>query len=232
MTYRVGIDIGGTFTDFAMLKGDEVVLHKNLSTPEDRSLGAMEGLGKLAAMEGLAPGDFLAACEAIVHGTTVADNTLIEMNGAVTGLITTEGFRDEVEYRRGFKEDIWDVRLAPPKPITPRRRRLTVSERILHDGSPEAGVALISPRTARDPVASAARVRWAWGPAREATLAGLRGATRSQAGAVWAAVAASYASEVDAGAAAARVQAQLAAVAATPGFVERFGALPAPGPMA
>jgi len=135
MTYRVGIDIGGTFTDFALLKGDEVILHKNLSTPEDRSVGVMEGLGKLAEKEGLPLREFLGRCEAIVHGTTVADNTLIEMNGAVTGLITTEGFRDELEYRRGFKEDFWDVRLAPPKQITPRRRRLTVSERILHDGS-------------------------------------------------------------------------------------------------
>jgi N-methylhydantoinase A len=135
MTYRVGIDIGGTFTDFALLKGEEVILHKNLSTPEDRSLGVIEGLGKLAEKEGLALADFLGRCDAIVHGTTVADNTLIEMNGAVTGLITTEGFRDEIEYRRGFKEDIWDVRLEPPKQITPRRRRLTVPERLLHDGS-------------------------------------------------------------------------------------------------
>src|SRR3546814_1729524 len=54
---------------------------------------------------------------------------------AITGLITTEGFRDEIEYRRGYKEDIWDVRLAPPKEITPRRRRLTVPERVLFDGS-------------------------------------------------------------------------------------------------
>lgn len=135
MSYRVGIDIGGTFTDFALLKGTEVILHKNLSTPEDRSVGVLEGLGKLAEKEGLSLRDFLGQCEAIVHGTTVADNTLIEMNGALTGLITTEGFRDEIEYRRGFKEDIWDVRLAPPKQITPRRRRLTVPERILHDGS-------------------------------------------------------------------------------------------------
>jgi N-methylhydantoinase A len=135
MKYRIGIDIGGTFTDFALLKGEEVILHKNLSTPEDRSLGVMEGLQALADKEGLPLGEFLGQCEAIVHGTTVADNTLIEMNGAVTGLITTEGFRDELEYRRGFKEDIWDVRLEPPKPIAPRRRRLTVPERVLHDGS-------------------------------------------------------------------------------------------------
>lgn len=135
MEYRVGIDIGGTFTDFALLKGTEVVLHKNLSTPADQSIGVMEGLEKLAAMEQLTLGDFLGQCAAIVHGTTIADNTLIEMNGAVTGLITTEGFRDELEYRRGFKEDIWDVRLPPPPQIVPRRRRLTVPERILFDGT-------------------------------------------------------------------------------------------------
>jgi len=133
--YRVGIDVGGTFTDFALLKGSEVVLHKNLSTPEDRSIGVMTGLKKLAEIERMPLGNFLGQCDAIVHGTTIADNTLIEMNGALTGLITTEGFRDEVEYRRGFKEDIWDVRLSPPEQITPRRRRLTVPERILFDGS-------------------------------------------------------------------------------------------------
>ncbi len=135
MTYRVGIDIGGTFTDFALLKDDSVVLEKTLSTPEDHSLGVMEGLEKLAAQEALSLGDFLEKVEAIIHGTTIADNTLIEMNGAVTGLLTTEGFRDEFELRRGFKEDIWDVRLLPPQPIAPRRRRLTVPERILADGS-------------------------------------------------------------------------------------------------
>ena len=77
----------------------------------------------------------LGRVDAIVHGTTVGDNTLIEMNGAVTGLLTTAGFRDELELRRGYKEDIWDVRLPPPHPIVPRRRRLGVPERILFDGS-------------------------------------------------------------------------------------------------
>lgn len=135
MNYRVGIDVGGTFTDFALLKGPEVVLYKNLSTPEDRSLGVMSGLSKLAEMEGVSLQEFLQRCDAVVHGTTVADNTLIEMNGAVTGLITTEGFRDEIALRRGFKESIWDVRLEPPQEITPRRRRLTVPERMLFDGT-------------------------------------------------------------------------------------------------
>jgi N-methylhydantoinase A len=135
MSYRIGIDIGGTFTDFAVLKGSELILHKNLSTSADRSIGVMTGLKHIADRENLQLSDFLRRCAAIVHATTIADNTLIEMNGALTGLITTEGFRDEMEYRRGFKESIWDVRLAPPKQITPRRRRLTVPERIVFDGS-------------------------------------------------------------------------------------------------
>jgi N-methylhydantoinase A len=135
VSYRVGIDIGGTFTDFALSNGDAVSMYKNLSTPEDRSVGVMTGLAKLAEMEGLDLETFLGRCEAIVHGTTVADNTLIEMNGAITGLITTEGFRDEIALRRGFKESIWDVRLEPPKEITPRRRRMAVPERVLFDGS-------------------------------------------------------------------------------------------------
>jgi N-methylhydantoinase A len=133
--YRVGIDIGGTFTDFALLKADGIVLEKTLSTPHDNSLAVMEGLEKLATREGRSLVDFVSEVEAIIHGTTIADNTLIQMNGAVTGLLATEGFRDELELRRGFKEDIWDVRLQAPTFIVPRRRRLTVPERILADGS-------------------------------------------------------------------------------------------------
>jgi N-methylhydantoinase A len=137
MAYRVGIDIGGTFTDFALLREAEgdVRLYKNLTTPEDRSLGVMSGLARLAEMEGKSLEAFLSECDAIVHGTTVADNALIEMDGALTGLICTEGFRDEMEYRRGFKESIWDPTLPPPSQIVPRRRRLTVPERIMADGS-------------------------------------------------------------------------------------------------
>ena len=135
MSWRLGVDIGGTFTDFALDKGDALVLEKVLSTPADRSLAVMQGIEKLAAREGLALADFLARLEAIVHGTTIADNTLIEGNGAVTGLVTSAGFRDELELRRGYKEDIWDVRLPPPRAIVPRRRRLGVPERIRFDGS-------------------------------------------------------------------------------------------------
>jgi N-methylhydantoinase A len=135
MSFRVGIDIGGTFTDFALLSGTDLILEKALSTPQDRSEAVMTGLEKLAQHQGLSLRDFLAEVEVIIHGTTVADNTLIEMNGAVTGLLTTDGFRDEIELRRGFKEDIWDVRLEPPLAIVPRRRRLGIPERVLFDGS-------------------------------------------------------------------------------------------------
>jgi N-methylhydantoinase A len=136
MTYRVGIDIGGTFTDFALLRDDgTIALYKNLTTPEDRAIGVISGLQRLAEREGLDFPEFLARCEVIVHATTVADNALIEMQGAITGLICTQGFRDEMEYRRGFKESIWDATLPPPPQIVPRRRRLTVPERIMADGS-------------------------------------------------------------------------------------------------
>ena len=135
MTYRVGIDIGGTFTDFALQRDEGVIVDKVLSTPDDRSIAVMSGLEKLASREGLDLETFLGKVQALIHGTTVADNTLIEMNGAVTGLLTTQGFRDELELRRGYKEDIWDVRLPAPPPIAPRRRRLGVPERMLFDGS-------------------------------------------------------------------------------------------------
>jgi N-methylhydantoinase A len=135
MSYRIGIDIGGTFTDFALLHNQTLLLHKNLSTPEDRSVGVIQGLQHLAQSQGKTLAEFLGEVDAIIHGTTVADNTLIEMNGACTGLLTTAGFRDELELRRGYKEDIWDVRLPPPTPIIPRRRRLGVPERIRFDGT-------------------------------------------------------------------------------------------------
>ncbi|HVH05348.1 MAG TPA: hydantoinase/oxoprolinase family protein [Myxococcota bacterium] len=135
MSWRVGVDIGGTFTDLALQKDDALVVDKVLSTPADRSLAVMEGLEKLAAREGLTLRDFLGRLDALVHGTTVGDNTLIEGNGAVVGLLTTAGFRDELELRRGYKEDIWDVRLPAPPALVPRRRRLGVPERVRFDGS-------------------------------------------------------------------------------------------------
>ena len=131
MGYRIGIDVGGTFTDFVVARpSGGIGLFKESTTLPDQSLGVMAGLAKLAAAEGLEPRELLERTELVVHGTTTADNTMIEMNGAVTGLITTEGHRDEIEIRRGYKEDIWDPACPPPRPIAQRRRRFGVPERL------------------------------------------------------------------------------------------------------
>jgi N-methylhydantoinase A len=135
MSFRVGIDVGGTFTDFVLVRSDgSLRLAKNPTTPHDQSEGIVTGIEQLARSEHLTLGELLADTTSIVHGTTTADNTLIEMNGAVTGLITTQGHRDEIELRRGFKEDIWDPALPPPPPIAARRRRIGVPERLDYSG--------------------------------------------------------------------------------------------------
>jgi N-methylhydantoinase A len=129
--YRVGIDVGGTFTDFLLAPpAGGVRLAKEPTTLPDQSEGVMRGLARLAGEEGLSLDAFLARTDLVVHGTTTADNTMIEMNGARTGLVTTEGHRDEIEIRRGYKEDIWDPAYPPPIPIAPRRRRFGVPERL------------------------------------------------------------------------------------------------------
>lgn len=134
--YRVGIDVGGTFTDLVLVRPDRSIhLDKAPTTLHDQSEGVMNGLARLAASEGLPLERLLAATDRIVHGTTTADNTMIQMNGAVTGLVTTAGHRDEIELRRGFKEDIWDPSFPPPPPICPRRRRLGVPERLDFEGN-------------------------------------------------------------------------------------------------
>ena len=135
MTYRVGIDVGGTFTDLVLVgPGGKLVLDKHPTTPHDQSVGVLGGIAQLAAREGLSRDDLLAATDLIVHGTTTADNTMIEMSGATVGLLTSEGHRDEIEIRRGFKEDIWDPALPPPPPICPRRRRYGIPERLDFEG--------------------------------------------------------------------------------------------------
>lgn len=128
--------MGGTFTDLVVVReGGKIQLHKTLTTPADQSEGVLTGLSELASLEGVSLADFLGRTGVIVHGTTTADNTMIEMSGAVTGLLTTEGHRDEIELRRGYKENIWDPALPPPPPICPRRRRIGIPERLDFDGS-------------------------------------------------------------------------------------------------
>jgi N-methylhydantoinase A len=136
MNFRIGIDVGGTFTDFVLVRPDgSLVLAKSPTTPRDQSEGVIAGIEQLARGEHLTLGELLSDTAVIVHGTTTADNTMIEMSGAVTGLITTQGHRDEIELRRGFKEDIWDPALPPPPPIAQRRRRIGVPERLDFEGN-------------------------------------------------------------------------------------------------
>ena len=135
MGYRVGVDVGGTFTDLiCVTPAGEIVLDKTPSTLEDQSIGVMNGLGQLAERFGLSLSELCAQLEILVHGTTTADNTMIEMNGAATGLLVTEGHRDEIELRRCHKEQIWDPNAPGPIPIARRRARIPIRERIDHTG--------------------------------------------------------------------------------------------------
>jgi N-methylhydantoinase A len=134
MSYTIGIDIGGTFTDFIVKNGRGITLEKVLSTPADPSAAVLTGLKRLAERQDLDLDDYLGQVDRIVHGTTIADNALIQGKGVATGLLTTDGFRDELVLRRGYKEDIWDPRNPPPPDIVPRRRRLGVVERMAADG--------------------------------------------------------------------------------------------------
>src|SRR5579872_7056232 len=126
--YRIGFDIGGTFTDFILLdvQRSEIRLHKCLTTPHDPSVGALDGLAELLQAAGLT----LADIGDVVHGTTLVTNALIERSGARLGLITTRGFRDILEMGTEQRYDIYDLFLQYPEPLVPRRRRLEVAERM------------------------------------------------------------------------------------------------------
>jgi N-methylhydantoinase A len=135
-SYRIGVDVGGTFTDLVLLREDgSVVLEKTPTTPADQSDGVLAGLERLATAVG-ADGveSLLGDTASIVHGTTTGDNTMIQMSGAPTGLLVTAGFRDEIELRRCYKEDIWDPAYPAPEPIARRRVRLEIPERLTAEG--------------------------------------------------------------------------------------------------
>jgi N-methylhydantoinase A len=134
--YRIGIDVGGTFTDLAAVdERGSVVIAKSASTPRDPSDGLMDGLGLLAAELGLDLRTLLQRTASIVHGTTVATNALLERKGAKVGLLTTEGHRDVIEMREGLKDDRYNLRMPPPVPLVPRARRLGIRERMRFDGT-------------------------------------------------------------------------------------------------
>jgi N-methylhydantoinase A len=134
--YRIGIDVGGTFTDLvAVDERGSLSIAKCASTPADPSLGLIDGLALLAADLGTDLPGLLEQTESIVHGTTVATNALLERKGAKVGLLTTEGHRDVIEMREGLKDDRYNLRMPPPEPLVPRVRRLGVRERLRFDGA-------------------------------------------------------------------------------------------------
>lgn len=132
MTFRVGMDIGGTFTDLVLLEqaGGKLELHKLLTTPADPAEGALRGLEELLAKRALR----LADCTTLVHGTTLVTNAVIERRGAATALLTTRGFRDLLEMGTEQRYDIYDLFLRYPEPLVPRRWRIEVDERLTRDG--------------------------------------------------------------------------------------------------
>lgn len=136
--YRIGIDVGGTFTDVVCIGPDgRTILAKAASTPADQSEGVVEALRVLAQALGVPLPDLLARTDRIVHGTTVATNALLERKGARVAMLTTAGHRDVIEMREGLKPDRYDLRLPPPPPLVPRRLRLPVRERLRVDGRVE-----------------------------------------------------------------------------------------------
>ena len=137
MSLKLGIDVGGTFTDFVIARdGEPPRIHKTLSTPADPSIAVVEGLEQIAAA--MQPPQtlrqFAAAIDTIVHGTTVTTNATLTSTGARCGLLTTDGLRDALEMRRGIREEQYNNRYRNVKPLVPRARRIGVSGRIDRDG--------------------------------------------------------------------------------------------------
>jgi N-methylhydantoinase A len=130
--YRLGVDIGGTFTDFALIDdvSGKLSVNKALTTPHDPSEAIVKGTKALLDREGLSASQV----DIIVQGTTLATNALIERKGAKTGLITTEGFRDILEMRRETRYDLYDLFIELPELVVPRHLRLGVRERVNKDG--------------------------------------------------------------------------------------------------
>ncbi len=134
--FKIGIDVGGTFTDLVVTRsGEGPRLYKTPSTPQDPSEGVLNGLRDVAEDYGLGMTELLSDTSMVIHGTTVATNTLVERKGAGVGLVTTGGFRDLLEMREGMKEDRYNLRMKQMEALVPRYLRIGVPERTRADGS-------------------------------------------------------------------------------------------------
>jgi N-methylhydantoinase A len=132
MRISLGVDVGGTFTDFVLLdeRTSRIVVGKSLTTPDDPGVGILDGTRRLLERVGMS----LASVDQAVHGTTLVTNTIIERKGAPTGLITTRGWRDVLEIGRDIRYDLYDLKIERPEPLVPRYLRKGVTERLDKDG--------------------------------------------------------------------------------------------------
>src|SRR5689334_18588666 len=131
--YSLGIDIGGTFTDIVVYDHESrrQLSRKVLTTHDDPARAVASGVASLLERERIAPGGFAR----VVHATTLFTNALIERRGAVTGLLTTAGFADNLEIGRERKFELYDLNIVKPEPLVPRDLRLEIRERVQADGS-------------------------------------------------------------------------------------------------
>jgi len=133
--WRIGVDIGGTFTDLVLVDESGVLrVVKVPSTPREPAEGVMSALEAVAGTVGLKTTELLRECELFVHGSTIATNTMLEGKGAKVAMITTEGFRDSLEIRRGARENSWDHRTPFAPVLVPRSLRFGLPGRIDRDG--------------------------------------------------------------------------------------------------
>jgi N-methylhydantoinase A len=132
MSSRIGVDIGGTFTDFALVDDatGQVVVHKQLTTPSDPSIAFLEGVATILRLAGTS----LAEVERIIHGTTLVTNAVIERKGVRTGLLVTRSFADTLDIARESRYDLFDLRIAFPTPVVARDCRFEIPERISYAG--------------------------------------------------------------------------------------------------
>jgi len=145
MTMKIGIDVGGTFTDFLLTReGEAPKIFKVLSTPADPSIAVMSGLADIAASldSGMAVDDLVTKIDTIVHGTTVTTNATLTRRGAKSGLITNAGLRDALEMRRGIREEQYNNRYTNVEPLVPRYLRAGVKGRLDRAGREVEALAL------------------------------------------------------------------------------------------
>lgn len=134
-SYRIGVDIGGTFTDLVLVgTSGDIQAFKVPSTPSNPTDGVKSAIELAARSQECSVKNLLEHTEHFIHGSTIATNTLLERKGACIGLLTTKGFRDSLEIRRGLRENVWDHRTPAPEVLVPRYLRLPVDERVSAEG--------------------------------------------------------------------------------------------------